>query len=196
MNFICSSRIIDSLDEVTRLERKLVERDAMPVLREVQWDRRVNRDVLVDIPPRMALRMVSEPFFATYPELLPEQGSTASKKLQQLVGDKKRVKFFRSEDNLLALGLEQFGKNFDLISKYLMPVVTPLQLKTKAKNLLSKREYMDNPVRVLKLTNELPPLDSGLCISVPRGKIINVPRSNIILIINKFFYIKRNNIIF
>ena len=143
----------------------------MPVIKEAHWDRRMNRDLFVDIPPRMALKMITEPFFATYPELLPEQGNTASKKMQMYPNDKRRVKFFKSEDNLLALGMEQFGRNFDLISKHLMPVVTPLQLKTKAKNLLSKRECVDNPIRILKLTNRLPHLESGLCINQPRGKI-------------------------
>lgn len=166
-------RITDTLDATFELEQKLLDKNAMPVLRDVQWERRMNRDMLVDIQPRMALRIISEPFFAAYPELLPEQGSTAAKKLQELSKEKKRMKFFRSEDNLLALGIDQFGKNFDLISKHLLPVATPLQLKTRAKNLCSKRESQDNPVRFLKSKKQLPTLISTVCINHPRGTCLH-----------------------
>ena len=129
----------------------------------------MNRDLLVDIPPRIALRILSEPFFATYPELLPTQGSVA-KKLQDLMIDRKRMRFFPSEDNLLALGMEQFGRNYELISKHLLPVATPHQLKTRVKNICSKRVDDDNPVRSVRNKKILPPLKTELCLTFPRGE--------------------------
>ena len=163
-------RIIDSLNEATQLEMKLIEKNAMPIMKEGQLKQRTCRDLSVNIQPQIALRILTEPYFATYPELLPVQGRLEPR-------DAKRLSFFKSEDNLLALGVEQFGKKFDLISTYLMPAATPMQLKTRFKNLLSKREYVNNPVVLFKRTNRLPPLESGLCIKLPRGKVITYAAS-------------------
>ena len=143
----------------------------MPIYREAFEPRRGKR-IVVDIPPKIALKIFSEPFFLTYPELLPHQGILATERLQELSRENARLKFFRCEDNLLAMGLAQFGKNYDMIAKHLLPIATPKQLYTRAKNLVSKREDDSNPVKVLRRTNCLPPLVTSICINVPRCKFI------------------------
>ena len=68
-----------------------------------------------------------------YCNLLPRTGDTP-KLLRGL-----RVKFYEAEDTLLALGLQQFDKRWDLIQQHLLPVKTPKQLQNRCKNLLSAR---------------------------------------------------------
>eukprot|EP00795_Rhopilema_esculentum_P006233 gene6233-11645_t len=160
-------RIINTIEEQSELEKILAEKNAMPIYREAFEPRRGKR-IVVDIPPKIALKIFSEPFFLTYPELLPHQGILATERLQELSKENARLKFFRCEDNLLAMGLAQFGKNYDMIAKHLLPIATPKQLYTRAKNLVSKREDDNNPVKVLRRTNCLPPLMTSICINIPR----------------------------
>lgn len=65
--------------------------------------------------------------------LLPRTGDTP-KQLNGL-----RVKFSDAEDNLLALGMKQHGKRWELIQEHLLPVKSPKQLQIRCKNLLSAR---------------------------------------------------------
>lgn len=65
--------------------------------------------------------------------LLPRTGDTP-KQLNGL-----RVKFSDAEDNLLALGMKQHGKKWELIQEHLLPIKSPKQLQIRCKNLLSAR---------------------------------------------------------
>ena len=65
--------------------------------------------------------------------LLPRTGDTP-KQLNGL-----RVKFSDAEDNLLAMGMKQLGKKWELIQEHLLPVKSPKQLQIRCKNLLSAR---------------------------------------------------------
>eukprot|EP00794_Sanderia_malayensis_P009710 gene9710-10697_t len=103
-------------------------------------------DFLIPMPVKCGLTMLTMPYFAAFPELLPKQGLLATEALDKVSNESQRLKFFKSEDNLLALGMSQFGNDFELISQYMLPVKTAKQLRTRAKNLCSKREY-ENPVR-------------------------------------------------
>lgn len=109
----------------------------------------------------------TEPYFATYIELLPDQG------MESHLGKKRvpRMKFTKSEDNLLALGLDQFKgpERFDLIHTHLLPTWTPKQIKTRAKNLGSRYINNVNPVAVLRKFKVLPELEAKVKIVVPRG---------------------------
>lgn len=118
----------------------------------------------------IAQLITTEPYFATYIELLPEQG------MQQINGGTakrssfSRMKFIKVEDNLLAIGISQFkGKDkFALIAEHLLPTKTPKQLEVRVKNLCSSREEC-NPVAVVKKENFLPELHTKVKIKVPRG---------------------------
>ncbi|KAK3097280.1 hypothetical protein FSP39_008314 [Pinctada imbricata] len=88
-----------------------------------------------------------------YPELLPSFSYLRQKAAPQ------RVVFTESEDNLIALGLEQFSafplyKN--LIQKFLLPVKTPEQIKIRIKNLACAKAT-DNAVKFYKTKKRLPP---------------------------------------
>ena len=65
--------------------------------------------------------------------LLPRTGDTP-KQLNGL-----RIKFSDAEDNLLAMGMKQLGKKWELIQEHLLPVKSPKQLQIRCKNLLSAR---------------------------------------------------------
>ncbi len=120
------------------------------------------------MPLRIGLRIFLDPYFATYRELIPTQGPIPTERLNQLALEPTRLKFFKSEDNLLALGLSQFGFDYDLISQYMLPTKTPKQLKTRTKNLSAKRES-ENAVKKYKRDKILPPLHSKIYIIQPRG---------------------------
>ena len=83
--------------------------------------------------------------------------------------DSLRLKFFQSEDNLLAMGLAQFHRNYRLIAEHMLPAKTPKQLKIRSKNLNSKREP-SNPVKCLKRTGALQLVETRVAVHEPRGK--------------------------
>ena len=56
------------------------------------------------ISDTMGTLFATDPFFATYIELLPKQGAQVAEAKDRL----RRAKFLQCEDNLLALGLHQF----------------------------------------------------------------------------------------
>ena len=108
----------------------------------------------------------TDPFFATYIELLPDQGMQAVKEQRRIP----RMVFTKSEDNLLALGMEQFSGpcRFEMIREHLLPTRTPKQLLTRSKNLCSR--YMNsNPVALFKKDKVLPELETKVKIVIPRG---------------------------
>lgn len=80
--------------------------------------------------------------------LLPRTGHTP-KQLNGL-----RVKFSDAEDNLLALGMKQLGKKWDLIQEHLLPVKSPKQLQIRCKNLLSARAP-ENIIKYYRRNKEL-----------------------------------------
>lgn len=80
--------------------------------------------------------------------LLPRTGDTP-KQLNGL-----RVKFSEAEDNLLALGMKQLGKKWDLIQEHLLPVKSPKQLQIRCKNLLSARAP-ENIIKYYRRNKEL-----------------------------------------
>ena len=121
------------------------------------------------MPAGIGLKILSEPYIATYPELIPEQGAMAFDKQVEMEKEL-RIKFHKSEDNLIALGMAQFGKDFELIAKHMMPIATVKQIATRAQNLASKREEFWNPVKLYWKTKQLPALKSEVCINNPRGK--------------------------
>ncbi|XP_076102737.1 GON-4-like protein [Mytilus galloprovincialis] len=69
-----------------------------------------------------------------------------------------RVCFTEAEDNLLALGLEQFRNlpyHRRLIQKFMLPCKTEDQIKIRIKNLTAKNTP-DNPVKTFKTTKKIP----------------------------------------
>lgn len=65
-----------------------------------------------------------------------------------------RVKFSEAEDNLLALGMKQVGKKWDLIQEHLLPVKSPKQLQIRCKNLSSSRAP-ENIIKYYRRNKEL-----------------------------------------
>ncbi|XP_068694172.1 uncharacterized protein [Montipora foliosa] len=85
--------------------------------------------------------------------LLPRTGDTP-KRMNGL-----RVKFSEAEDNLLALGMKQLGKKWQLIQEHLLPVKSPKQLQIRCKNLLSARAP-ENIIKYYRRNKELWELSS------------------------------------
>ena len=61
------------------------------------------------------------------------------------------------EDNLLVLGLDQYGHDWGQIKKYYLPVKTLNQIKIRRKNLCSNRAT-NNVVKQYKTTGKIPVL--------------------------------------
>ncbi|XP_031572014.1 GON-4-like protein [Actinia tenebrosa] len=87
-------------------------------------------------------------------ELLPRHGFTSKDPNITKDAASLRVKFTETEDNLLALGIKQFQRNWKMIQTHLLPVKTPKQLQIRCKNLLSNRAQM-NVVKNLRQTNSV-----------------------------------------
>ena len=107
----------------------------------------------------------TDPYFATYIELLPKQGAQPTETKDRL----RRMKFLQCEDNLLALGLNQFKGHarYELINEHLLPIKDPKQLQIRVKNACTLHiQY--NPVAVLKKDKYLPELQNTLEIMIPR----------------------------
>ncbi|XP_033750128.1 GON-4-like protein, partial [Pecten maximus] len=71
---------------------------------------------------------------------------------------KQRITFTEAEDNLLALGYDQFSSfplHRELIQKFMLPCKTPDQIKIRIKN-LSASKIVDNVIKQLKRTKQLP----------------------------------------
>ena len=90
--------------------------------------------------------------------LLPRTGDTP-KQLNGL-----RVKFSEAEDNLLALGMKQLGKKWELIQEHLLPVKSPKQLQIRCKNLLSARAP-ENIIKYYRRNKELWKLPTKIQVS-------------------------------
>lgn len=93
----------------------------------------------------------SDVFF--YPSLIPTGGFDCS-----IPKVKQRITFTEAEDNLLAIGYDQFSSfplHRELIQKFLLPCKTPEQIKIRIKN-LSASKLGDNIIKQLKRTKQLP----------------------------------------
>ena len=97
--------------------------------------------------------------------LLPRTGDTP-KQLNGL-----RVKFSDAEDNLLALGMKQLGKKWDLIQEHLLPVKSPKQLQIRCKNLLSARAP-ENIIKYYRRNKELWHLPTKIQVYVGKGQLV------------------------
>ncbi|GBM45065.1 hypothetical protein AVEN_39686-1, partial [Araneus ventricosus] len=78
-----------------------------------------------------------------YPELLPVCGFRE-------IFEKQKTKFSAPEDNLIALGMEQFAdvKNpVEYIHALLVPTKTVEQIKIRIKNSKVKKNPLDNPIK-------------------------------------------------
>lgn len=106
--------------------------------------------------------------------LLPRTGDTP-KQVNGL-----RVKFSEAEDNLLALGMKQVGKKWDLIQEHLLPVKSPKQLQIRCKNLSSSRAP-ENIIKYYRRNKELWELPARVQVSPefvswgPRGRESSEP---------------------
>ncbi|OWF39043.1 GON-4-like protein isoform X2 [Mizuhopecten yessoensis] len=94
---------------------------------------------------------------------------------------KQRITFTEAEDNLLALGYDQFSSfplHRELIQKFLLPCKTPDQIKIRIKN-LSASKIGDNVIKQLKRTKQLPEFPQyGLdweesLMKAPKDQLIN-----------------------
>lgn len=109
----------------------------------------------------------TDPYFATYIELLPKQGAQPREPKDRL----RRMKFLQCEDNLLALGLNQFKGHarYELINEHLLPIKEPKQLQIRVKNACTL-QIQYNPVAVVKKDKYLPELQNTMEIKIPRGR--------------------------
>lgn len=78
-----------------------------------------------------------------------------------------RAAFLQSEDNLLVLGLDQYGHNWGEIKKHYLPVKTTKQIKIRRKNLCSNRAQ-DNVVKQYNASHKIPSLPS---VPAPPGTV-------------------------
>ena len=126
----------------------------------------------VAISDTIAEMFTTIPFFATYIELIPKQGPQ-NEELQRRA---RRKKFLQCEDNLLALGLDQFkGKRyerFEAIKEHLLPIFDPKQLQIRVKNCTSMLKLKYNPIAYVKSEHRVPELENEMNITVPRSKKI------------------------
>ena len=103
------------------------------------------------IPEEVMKIMMSSPIFI-YTGLLPHIPFSTQK-----TSSGRAEKFLQSEDNLLVLGIDQYGHDWLQIKKHYLPVKTLNQIKIRRKNLCSKRSQ-DNVVKQYKKTGIIPVL--------------------------------------
>ena len=108
--------------------------------------------------------------------LLPRTGDTP-KQVNGL-----RVKFSEAEDNLLALGMKQVGKKWDLIQEHLLPVKSPKQLQIRCKNLSSSRAP-ENIIKYYRRNKELWELPARVQVSPGELAIVGSTDMNLRLVL-------------
>lgn len=89
-----------------------------------------------------------------FPQMIPE----TCFQLNQPSSEKVRVCFTEAEDNLLAIGLDQFGsspKKYILIHEFMLPTKKRFQLKNRVKN-LKAHKYEHNAVKAYFNSKRLP----------------------------------------
>eukprot|EP00117_Sycon_ciliatum_P032430 scpid24867/ scgid1953/ GON-4-like protein; GON-4 homolog len=107
--------------------------------------------------------------FLRRPYLLPITRFVSLSYLDELALRSRRVAFSTAEDNLLALGLTVFGKNYDLITANYLPMKTPQQLKIRHSNRTKSKKEL-NVIRTLKKTGSLrldPPFSTQELLAPP-----------------------------
>ena len=105
----------------------------------------------VSIPVETIKILTLSPIFI-FPELLPHVSFNGQKS-----SSGRTEKFLQCEDNLLVLGLDQYGRDWGQIKKHYLPVKTLNQIKIRRKNLCSNRAT-NNVVKQYKTTGKIPVL--------------------------------------
>ena len=103
------------------------------------------------IPEELCKIMSSSPIFI-YKSLLPHVQFSVQKS-----SSGRGEKFLQCEDNLLVLGLDQYGNDWNDIKRHYLPVKSLNQIKIRRKNLCSTRAP-DNVVKQYKNTGKIPVL--------------------------------------
>ncbi|GFY45020.1 GON-4-like protein [Trichonephila inaurata madagascariensis] len=111
----------------------------------------MKKTVLPPVPQHVKKTLATSKVFI-YPELLPVCGFRE-------VFEKQKTKFSTPEDNLIALGMEQFAdvKNpIEFIHALLVPAKTIEQIKIRIKNSKVKKNPMDNPIKFYHVYKQAP----------------------------------------
>ncbi|XP_055954237.1 GON-4-like protein [Argiope bruennichi] len=111
----------------------------------------VKKSVLPPVPQHVKNTLATSKVFI-YPELLPVCGFRD-------VFEKQKTKFSAPEDNLIALGMEQFAdvKNpVECIQALLVPTKTVEQIKIRIKNSKVKKNSLDNPIKFYHVYKQAP----------------------------------------
>ncbi|GFU30788.1 GON-4-like protein [Nephila pilipes] len=111
----------------------------------------VKKTVLPSVPQHVKKTLATSKVFI-YPELLPVCGFRE-------IFEKQKTKFSTPEDNLIALGMEQFAdvKNpVEYIHALLVPAKTIEQIKIRIKNSKVKKNPMDNPIKFYHIYKQAP----------------------------------------
>ena len=87
-------------------------------------------------------------------ELLPHHTLLSKAATQAAQPRGPRTMFTDAEDNLLALGMAQFDRDFKLIHEHLLPAKSPKQLQIRCKNKSASRAP-ENVIRHFRYTKEL-----------------------------------------
>ena len=77
--------------------------------------------------------------------------------------------FTEAEDNLLALGISQFDKDFKLIHAHLLPAKSPKQLQIRCKNKTAARAP-ENVIKHYRQTKELWPMPREISNNLAAGQ--------------------------
>uniref|UniRef100_A0A7M5WTZ7 Uncharacterized protein n=1 Tax=Clytia hemisphaerica TaxID=252671 RepID=A0A7M5WTZ7_9CNID len=162
LSMFCTPGISDSFNIIKSLAgQKIVTRNPKSQMQKAKKN--------VTISDTIAEMFTTIPFFATYIELVPKQGPQ-NEEMQRRT---RRKKFLQCEDNLLALGLDQFkGKRyerFEAIKEHLLPIFDPKQLQIRVKNCTSTLKLKYNPIAYVKNEKRVPELENEVNITVPRN---------------------------
>ncbi|GIX68732.1 hypothetical protein CDAR_199522 [Caerostris darwini] len=111
----------------------------------------LKKTVLPSVPQHVKKTLATSKVFI-YPDLLPVCGFYD-------FHEKQKTKFSVHEDNLIALGMEQFAdvKNpVDYIHTLLVPAKTKEQIKIRIKNSKVKKNSLDNPIKFYHVYKQAP----------------------------------------
>ncbi|GIY58405.1 GON-4-like protein [Caerostris extrusa] len=111
----------------------------------------LKKTVLPSVPQHVKKTLATSKVFI-YPDLLPVCGFYD-------FHEKQKTKFSVHEDNLIALGMEQFAdiKNpVDYIHTLLVPAKTKEQIKIRIKNSKVKKNPLDNPIKFYHVYKQAP----------------------------------------
>ena len=104
-----------------------------------------------------------------YTELLPHYGLLSKSVIEATRPGCQRMMFTEAEDNLLALGISQFDKDFKLIHAHLLPAKSPKQLQIRCKNKTAARAP-ENVIKHYRQTKELWPMPREISNNLAAGQ--------------------------